>query len=473
MNHRQQLIEQIRQQSIQARAQALREAVRTGTNMVPVAGAAGGGGGGTPATQYWIQTLFVPEGAESQIYLQSLTMDQLGNVYSLSNIDIVDPIRIVRKFANNGELTWQNADETISYQYDVETIGPVKVRVYQGHVYSLYATSMTKHTVSGDLVWQQAWNGDTGEGEVFNFSGFVIDQSGGIFINSGSSNSTTYLIKLSSETGQILKTVQLEIDGTSTYFNASPVLDSAGNIIVACNFNQGGYYSTITKVDAGLNSIISVLTLDEILFSGDGDVTATAIDQNDTLYVNQYGNSIFALDTVTGNVLWTKQIENAASAFHLTVSRDGVYWVGEEDWDDVGGPDGREIITIMKFSLTGDFEWATGIRYTPADDDFEVTGWSSGGTSGAQIVRDALLITAEVQLDGLDTETILKLPLTQVLGTYGDYEFFDITNELEFTSPPAVPVPYSATLSPATAPVLATFSVDAITLEQTKIINPI
>jgi hypothetical protein len=45
MNGRQQLVEQIRQQSIQKRAQALREAARNQANNVPIAGAVGGGGG--------------------------------------------------------------------------------------------------------------------------------------------------------------------------------------------------------------------------------------------------------------------------------------------------------------------------------------------------------------------------------------------------------------------------------------------
>jgi surface protein len=44
MNQRQQLIEQIRQQSIQARAQALREAARNQANNAPIAGAVLGGG---------------------------------------------------------------------------------------------------------------------------------------------------------------------------------------------------------------------------------------------------------------------------------------------------------------------------------------------------------------------------------------------------------------------------------------------
>jgi hypothetical protein len=45
MNQRQRLIEQIRQQSIQKRAQALREAARNQANNVPIAGAVASGGG--------------------------------------------------------------------------------------------------------------------------------------------------------------------------------------------------------------------------------------------------------------------------------------------------------------------------------------------------------------------------------------------------------------------------------------------
>ena len=49
MNSRQQLIEQIRQQSIQARAQALREAAQRQVSNAPVAGAAASGGGRRPS----------------------------------------------------------------------------------------------------------------------------------------------------------------------------------------------------------------------------------------------------------------------------------------------------------------------------------------------------------------------------------------------------------------------------------------
>ena len=102
-----------------------------------------------------------------------------------------------------------------------------------------------------------------------------------------------------------------------------------------------------------------------------------------------------------------------------------------------------------------------------------MTGWDDGGTSGAQIIRDALLITAEVQLPGLDTETILKLPLTQVLGTYGDYEFFDITNDVSFTSPTPVEIPVIASLSPSSSPLVAGYVPVNVAMEQTKIIDRI
>ena len=46
MNQRQQLIEQIRQQSVQARAQALREAAKNQANNSPIAAAAGAASGG-------------------------------------------------------------------------------------------------------------------------------------------------------------------------------------------------------------------------------------------------------------------------------------------------------------------------------------------------------------------------------------------------------------------------------------------
>ena len=440
MNQRQQLIEQIRQQSIQARAKALREAAQNQFSNTAVAGAAGGasGGGSGARTQYWIQTLFAPEEFDNQIYLQSLTMDSGGSVYSLSNPNFnSDPGLLTRRFANNGSLTWQSLSEVTSYAGGSGVSPPQKTLIYQGHLYSLYSTIITKQTLSGELVWQSSWNADTGEGAVFSFTGFVIDAQGSIFICSEKIDET-YIHKATSLTGEITKTVQLSVDANpDTYFHASPLIDSSGNIIVACNWPS--YYSTIVKIDPTLTTILGSFTMDDAAFSGDGDVTAITIDQNDIVVVNQYGESIYALNTNTNSVVWTKQNDSGENSYHLATTPSGsVYWVGEDDWDDVGGEDNRRIITILKFDPSGIFEWGTGIRYVPSDDDFEVTGWDDRGTSGAQIIRDALLITAEVQLLGLDTETILKLPLTQVLGTYGDYEFFDITNEVSFTSPTPV-----------------------------------
>jgi len=473
MNQRQHLIEQIRQQSIHARANALREAVGRQSNMVPIAGAAGGGGGSRSRTQYWIQTLFAPEEFDTQIYLQSLAMDRTGSVYSLSNPNFDStPGLLTRRFANNGTLTWQSLSEVTSYESSVG-IGAVKTLIYQEHLYSLYSTIITKQTLSGELVWQSSWNADSNEDVVFGFVGFAIDAQGSIFICSISDDEKTCIHKASSETGEIVKTVQLSVDTSeTTYFNASPLIDSAGNVIVACNWPS--WYSAIVKIDPTLTTILGSFTMDDEAFEGDGDVTSAAIDQNDILYANQYGRSIYAFDTRTGSVVWTKQSDFDDNAYHLAVTPLGsVYWVGEASWDQVGGDDSRTIITILKFRQGGELEWGTGIRYVPSEDDFEVTGWDSGGTSGAQIIGDALLITAEVQLDGPDTETILKLPLTQVLGTYGDYEFFDITSEVSLTSPVPVEIPATPTLSPATSPTPVSYVPVEVVIEQTKIINKI
>ena len=463
----------MRQQSVHARAKALREAAQRQSSTTPiVAAAAGGGGSGRIQTQYWIQTLFAPEEFDNQIYLQSLTMDRTGSVYSLSNPNFdLAPGLLTRRFANDGSLTWQSLSEVTSYESNIEA-GAVKTLIYQGHLYSLYSTIITKQTLSGELVWQSSWNADTNEDDVFIFVGFAIDAQGSIFICS-ISDDDTYIHKASSQTGEIVKTVQLSVDTSeSTYFNASPLIDSAGNVIVACNWP--GYYSTLVKIDPSLTTILSSFTMDDEAFEGDGDVTATTIDQNDIVYANQYGRSIYAFDTRTGSVVWTKQDDSGDNAYHLAVTPLGsVYWVGEENWEDVGGDDSRTIITILKFGTGGNLDWATGIRYVPSDNDFEVTGWDSVGTSGAQIVGDALLITAEVQLDGPDTETILKLPLTQVLGTYGDYEFFDITNEVSLTSPAPASVPAIPTLSPTTSPTPVSYVPVEMVIEQTKIINKI
>jgi hypothetical protein len=304
------------------------------------------------------------------------------------------------------------------------------------------------------------------------FTGFVIDAQGSIFICSGKGNET-YIHKATSLTGEITKTVQLSVDANpDTYFHASPLIDSSGNIIVACNWPS--FYSTIVKIDPTLTTVLGSFTMDDAAFSGDGDVTATTIDQNDIVVVNQYGESIYALNTNTNSVVWTKQNDSGENSYHLATTPSGsVYWVGEIYWDQVGGEDIRRIITILKFAPGGIFEWGTGIRYVPSNTDFEVTGWDNDGTSGAQIIRDALLITAEVQLTGLDTETILKLPLTQVLGTYGDYEFFDITNEVSFTSPTPVEIPVIASLSPSSSPLVAGYVPVNVAMEQTKIIDRI
>ena len=478
MNERQRLIEQIRQQSIHARAKALREAARNQATTTPIAAAAGGasGGGSGARTQYWIQTLFAPDSFDRQIYLQSLTMDRTGAVYSLSNPNPDSGAALLtRKFSNGGDLVWQYPVEAAGYQTSND-VNPAKTLIHEGHLYSLYSTIITKQTLSGDLVWQSSWNADADIGDVFTFAGFVIGLDGDLVVIS-TDNDATFVHSVSTATGQVTKTVNVSIDVTpDLYFDTQPVIDSAGNIIVACNWDLSGYHSTIVKLDPTLTTVLSTFTMDEDAFGGDCDATALAIDQNDILYVVQYDESIYALDTSTNEVLWTKQYDSFGNnAFHMTVTPTGeVYWIGEEDWDDVGGEDDRHIVTIIKFDQGGDLDWATGIRYIPTEDAFELTGWESrSATSGAQVVKDALLITAEVQLDGPDTETILKLPLTQVLGTYGVYEFFDITSYVSLTSPAPAEIPVTALATPSPNPTPVGYTPSPFALEQTKIIDKI
>jgi len=474
MNQRQQLLEQIRRESIQKRAQALREAAQRQAFNVPIAGAVSGGGDNR--TQYWIQTLFAPESFNRQIYLQSLTMDSSGAVYSLSNPNPDSGAALLtRKFSNSGSLVWQYPVEAAGYQTS-DSINPAKTLIYEGHLYSLYSTIITKQTLSGDLVWQSSWNADTGEGDVFTFAGFTVDLMGNLVVIS-TSNDATFVHSVSAMTGQVTKTVNVSIDVTpDRYFDAQPVIDSEGNIIVACNWVFPDYHSTIIKIDPTLTTVLSTFTMDENAFVGDCDVTALALDENDILYVVQYDMSMYALDTRTNEVLWTRQYDSFGNnAYHMTIAPTGeIYWVGEADWNDFGGDDGRNVVTIIKLDQSGNLDWATGIRYVPINDDFEVTGWESGsGTSGVQIVKDALLITAEVQLVGPDTETILKLPLTQVLGTYGDYEFFDITGQISFTSPPPAEIPVIALATTASNPTPIDYTPLPFALEQTKIIDKI
>lgn len=476
MNQRRQLVEQIRQQSIQQRAQALREAAQRQTSIVPIVGGATGSGSSNTKTQYWIQTIFAPEGFDNQIYLQSLTMDNTSAVYSLSNPNPDSGAALLsRKFANNGDLMWQYPIEASGYETDFD-VNPAKIFIHQGHLYSLYSTIITKQTLNGDFVWQSSWNANSEEGNVFVFSSFVIGFDGNLVVIS-TSNDATFVHLISAVTGQVIKTVNLSIDATpDRYFDAQPIIDQNGNIIVACNWNFSGYHSTIIKIDPTLTTVLSTFTMDEDAFDGDCDVTALALDQNDILYVVQYDESMYALDNRTNEILWTKQYKGFGNdAYHLTATSTGeVYWVGESDWNDFGGSDGRNVVTIIKLNQNGDLDWATGIRYIPVDDDFEVTGWESGSsTSGAQIVNDALLITAEIQLSGPDTETILKLPLTQVLGTYGDYEFFDITDQVSFTSPVPVEIPVVALITTVSNPIPVGYTPSLFTLEQTKIIDKI
>jgi outer membrane protein assembly factor BamB len=475
MNQRQHLIEQIRQQSIHARAKALREAVGRQSNMVPIAGAASTAGGRRGVSlDYWIQTIYSPVEYLNGIYLQSLDMDSTGAVYSLSYPDVDSQVSLLtRKFSNDGSISWQSSREATSFVNDLNE-EPNKIFVYAGHVYSLYTNALVKQTVGGELVWQYVWV--PGESDPrFNFIGLVIDSQGSIFICS-TYDGNTYVHKVSSETGEMIKTVQLSVDANpNTYFNASPVIDSEGNVIVACNWTS--YYSTIIKIDPSLTTILGSFTMDEDAFGGDCDVTSVAIDQNDILYAVQYGESVYALDTRSGTVLWTKQNESnfGLNDFHLAASPSGnVYWVGIERWDDVGGGDARTLLKVIKLGEGGAVEWATGIRYLPTDDDFVVTGWYSAGTSAARIVGDALLITGGVRLDGdLGTETILKLPLTQVLGTYGEYEFIDITDSLLLSSPSPVEIPVTATLSNTASAQGVSFTTSSFSLDQTKIINKI
>ena len=81
MNQRQQLIEQIRQQSIQKRAQALREAAQRQANNAPIAaaGASSSGGGRATCDPEAGVTLYILSGAETTLAIRMVYFGQDPN----------------------------------------------------------------------------------------------------------------------------------------------------------------------------------------------------------------------------------------------------------------------------------------------------------------------------------------------------------------------------------------------------------
>jgi len=126
MNERQRLVEHIRQQSIQKRAQALREAARNQANNAPIAaaGASSSGGGRRPTPIPPVDRPFIirvdstlGNGLDSFVLK---TNSSYSYNYDVTWTEVGSP-------ANTGTLTGQTGDATISFpspgQYDLRVSG--------------------------------------------------------------------------------------------------------------------------------------------------------------------------------------------------------------------------------------------------------------------------------------------------------------------------------------------------------------
>jgi len=177
-----------------------------------------------------------------------------------------------------------------------------------------------------------------------------------------------------------------------------------------------------------------------------------------------YGHSIFKMDP-TGNVLWCKQLNPVEYLYNLAVTPAGeVYWIG---YDNFGiYPDDR--IMIVKFSTDGVYEWATSVYRSGFN--LQVPWYAS--CNGASIKYDTLLISVSANYSA-DESYVMKLPLTQLVGQYGDLTFEDSTNDIAFNdiSTSSLNTPYIITDEDPTVSQTAVFGNVSIsqTLQVTEI----
>lgn len=392
---------------------------------------------------------------EANSYLQSSTVDDNCNIYTVSTIG--NSGTVYRKFDSAGTLIWETRDSLEILPFGCPRYGVSEIKVGpDGNLYVIYEHGVKKIDTDGNMIWESYWNNDgcspTPIPEpppiVIIFTqlyGVAFDKLGNMFI-SGYITDKLLILKVNTSTGVLTATKRITITepvSSNGYISNAPLVDSGNNVIMylawyggSITDPSGNYWqSTVFKFDNNLTELWNT-RLDAGALPSDSDLTAFCIDGNDNIYCNGFGTSIYKLNS-SGVLQWTRGIDSfnipgrVPYLYNMSVSTEGdVFWIGDESCNWITDPEAPDPclsnrLYVFKFDTNGNYQWATAINTTSFTNIY-MASWNIAN-EGSVYKNKTLMMLAYV-LGDPSTYYLIKHPLTQVTGTYGTLTFTDVTS---------------------------------------------
>ena len=387
-------------------------------------GAAAGGGGytGVSVDANFAALFSLYEGLTT--YAQSAISDVAGNIFTLSSVDTEgDKNNVLRKITSAGVIVWEMIVEASDIDSDIT---PSRIRLSpDGHLYVVVNAGISKHaTEDGTLLWEYLVNTSLTDTQMISVAFLSdgtpvtlsdLDDDGGI--------ETSLLCTWNKTTGAKLTEKQFYLELGNQYSQADIVIDAEDNVVMALDYDDGGYGTVIIKWNLAEDSEVWRYDIHQDDYDdNDQDVTGLGMDQEGNIYANGYGNGLTKLNS-DGELVWARLIDN--SLYGLAVSPVGdCYMFGDPSTG----------LQVTKISSDGDLQWSYRVT---AEDDLDDSGWDASAVSMAQWSNGNIYLMARYDWnDGSDEqELILKVGDQQISGVYGPFTFTQYSQDMITVNP--------------------------------------
>ena len=416
---------QIEEQALYEQAvRATRARSRAGNT--PGAAAGGGGYTGVSVDANFAALFSLYEGLTT--YAQSATSDVAGNIFTLSSVVTEgDKNNVLRKITSTGVIVWEMIVEASDIDSDIT---PSRIRLSpDGHLYVVVNAGISKHaTEDGTLLWEYLVNTSVTNTEMISVA-FLSDGTPVTLSDLDDGSETSLLCTWNKTTGAKLTEKQFDLELSNQYSHADIVIDAEDNVVMALDYNDGGYGTVIIKWNLAEDSEVWRYDIhqddydyDEGALNNDQDVTGLGMDQEGNIYANGYGRGLTKLNS-DGELVWARLINLTLPGLAVSPVGD-CYMFGDED----------EAGQVTKISSAGDLQWSYRVT---AEDDLDDSGWDDNAVSSAQWSNGNIYLMARYDWnDGSpEQELILKVGDQQISGVYGPFTFTQYSQDMITVNP--------------------------------------